>query len=139
MFFREKDGKNVENIQDLKSRHTSPMNKTIATYSVVEAKDSDAGEYKCVLLDKDGNRAVEGSIKVVKANDVVAIKVPKNINVVEGEPLKIECLTKGHVTLEWTYRKYIAFVYFQIFLLHLNDFEKLIVLKTFALYTNRDN
>lgn len=112
-FFRKKDGINIDDIQSLKQRYDVTMDNAIATYSVAHAKESDAGKYECLFFKLDkatGNKvlpsAAGATFQVVKGSELVAIKVPKNINVVEGEPLKIECLTKGTVQhLEWKYGK----------------------------------
>lgn len=99
------------------------MVNTTSIFSVLNAKESDAGKYECVFFDINKNRIASATLQVVKGSEIVAIKVPKNINVVEGEPLKIECLTKGHVYLEWKYGKCLK-LSLSFFLLSYN-FEKL--------------
>lgn len=91
-----KNETNVKEVAELKERFvisTTTDNKE-SKFTINKAVNNDAGDYSCRLQEQ------KFAYDVI-AN--VAVKLPSNSGVVEGEKLKLHCLTAGtEVTVKWT-------------------------------------
>ncbi|RZB40285.1 basigin, partial [Asbolus verrucosus] len=99
---REKNGQDLANNSDIAKRFETKFDQSgkVYTMSTNMANDDDAGEYSCTALDNNHLQLARADIKVASQ---VHVKVPTNLNVVEGEKLKIECQTVGRPHVHWTY------------------------------------
>ncbi|CAH0550274.1 unnamed protein product [Brassicogethes aeneus] len=84
-----KNGEELMNIPGLKERIKIKSENGVNTLEVNRVTEKDAGNYTCLVPDQDSVRA---EIQVTSKNFV---KVPTNINVVEGEKLRIHCQVAG--------------------------------------------
>uniref|UniRef100_A0A1L8DA04 Putative basigin n=1 Tax=Nyssomyia neivai TaxID=330878 RepID=A0A1L8DA04_9DIPT len=89
-----RNGTSVENLADLKGRHT--VLKSEHKLVIDRAQESDAGLYTCSLPRVGQSKDIN-----VVAN--VAVKLPSNMAVVEGERLAIQCIVVGtDPIINWT-------------------------------------
>lgn len=97
----EKDGKPITEIASLKGRSSTSSDNNVHTLKVTHAVPDDAGNYSCLIM---GSSPEERSrIRVLSG---VAVKVPSNINAVEGEKLQIICQVAGNPIpeLSWSFK-----------------------------------
>ncbi|XP_022912966.1 neuroplastin [Onthophagus taurus] len=84
-FVWKKDDKDV--VDTLKDRATYSSNDNNVTLTISKATDDDAGNYTCIS--KDGDSAT------IRAATTIQVNTPENVNVVEGEKLRIVCAVVG--------------------------------------------
>lgn len=97
-----KDDKPIDQVEELKGRVNARKNKNIYTLDFGKAIASDFGTYYCVGKSKSGDEDKE----LINVYNDIAVKVPTNINVVEGEKLEIVCQVVGNPKpeLSWSFK-----------------------------------
>lgn len=110
--FREKDGKSITEIAALKNRINQKRDKTLHSLYIKHANVEDSGTYTCktVLNGMPLSRNLEAYGKV-------RIRTPSNINVVEGEKLRIKCDVIGTPApvIHWISSKHMQISTFTVF------------------------
>lgn len=96
--FREKNGKLISEVAELKNRYNQRKDKSSHFLYVKQADEKDSGTYTC----KTVLNGVSLSSKI-EAFGKVRIRTPSNVNVVEGEKLSIICDVIGTPapTIHW--------------------------------------
>lgn len=94
-----KNGDDVTSIDKLKSRITMNQDKKVGTHSLLISKpsDDDIGKYTCIVMVDD--KAVANT--TINAVGRGIVKTPSNVNVVEGEKLRIACQVLGNPIIVW--------------------------------------
>ncbi|XP_018329301.1 neuroplastin [Agrilus planipennis] len=88
----EKEGKLISAIEALKNRIKISGVNGLYNLTIKGAEENDGGNYSCI--------AFSGGVELARANITAAsriyIRTPRNINVVEGEKLRIHCQVHGN-------------------------------------------
>lgn len=100
IFYRERAGKAIPEISDLKNRY-SIYGQANNTLVLKDLKESDVGNYSCVISGGD-----KATISLSTSSSAKwGVRVTRNVNVVEGEKLTIKCEIRGDLKVEWWYGK----------------------------------
>lgn len=89
-FCREKDGKLISELNELKNRVKQSRDKTLHSLHVRRADEKDSGTYTCKVTVKGVPLVLN-----LEAYGKVRVRTPSNVNIVEGETLKIKCEVIG--------------------------------------------
>lgn len=95
-----KDGRPISEVESFKDRFDISTQGTVHILSIKSAKEDDVGNFTCYVPDEDG---AEVTISAVSKPN---LKVPANVNVVEGNKLKIHCNVLGQppMKITWSYK-----------------------------------
>ncbi|PSN55902.1 hypothetical protein C0J52_00466 [Blattella germanica] len=98
-----KDGKNITDTKDIKGVKIKDF-----TLTIEEPQHSDAGNYTCKAYKTKVNGTVPLGEKEIEVVVRPQVRIHKDITVVEGEKLKLECLVFGKPTpsIYWKHGKY---------------------------------
>lgn len=92
---------NIDQIASLKDRYSTNYNSKdgVASLKILKSTDDDAGNYTCIAI----SNGVEYEATIFTISDI-RVKVSDNINVVEGEKLRIVCAIVGNPLPEITWK-----------------------------------